>query len=193
MFVVELVAGWLAQSTGLLADSLDMFADAAVYAVSLYAVGKAASLQFGAARFSGYVQLLLALGVLGEVARRLVVGSQPEAPLMIAVALLALVANAVAMVLLAKHRDRGAHMRASWIFTSTDVIANAGVVLAAVLVAWTGSSLPDLIVGFAIGVVVLAGAIRILRVSRRSEPPDGLALHEHLWSIGGPRSRSRVR
>lgn len=63
MFVVELVAGWLAQSTGLIADSLDMFADAAVYAMSLYAVGKAVSSQGVAARFSGYVQLLLAIGV----------------------------------------------------------------------------------------------------------------------------------
>lgn len=171
MFIVELVAGWLAQSAGLLADSLDMFADAAVYAVSLYAVGKGASSQFGAARFSGYVQLLLALGVLGEVARRLVVGSNPEAPVMVAVALLALVANAVGMLLLAKHRNRGVHLRASWIFTSTDVIANAGVVLAALLVAWTGSSLADLIVGFAIGLVALVGALRILRLSRRRAAP----------------------
>ena len=172
MFVVELVAGWLAQSTGLLADSRDMFADAAVYAMSLYAVGRAASSQFAAARFSGYVQLLLALGVLGEVARRLVVGSQPAAPVMIGVALLALVANAVGMALLAKHRHGGVHMRASWIFTSTDVIANAGVILAALLVAWTGSSLPDLIVGSALGLVVLASAIRILRLSRPREGSD---------------------
>ena len=39
MFAVEITVGWLAQSTGLIADSLDMFADVAVYGVSLYAVG----------------------------------------------------------------------------------------------------------------------------------------------------------
>ncbi|WP_216186968.1 cation transporter, partial [Polynucleobacter sp. MWH-HuK1] len=43
MFFVEIIAGWLAQSAGLIADALDMFADAAVYGVALYAVGKAAS------------------------------------------------------------------------------------------------------------------------------------------------------
>lgn len=169
MFVVELVAGWLAQSTGLIADSLDMFADAAVYAMSLYAVGKAASLQGTAARFSGYVQLLLAAGVLAEVARRFVMGSEPDAPVMMGIAVLALVANVGGMALLAKHRQGGLHMRASWIFTTTDVIANIGVVLAGALVAWTGSSLPDLLVGLAIGLVVIAGAVRILRLSSR--PP----------------------
>ena len=72
-----------------------------------------------------------------EVARRFVVGSEPEAPVMIAIAVLALVANVGAMALLAKHRTGGLHMRASWIFTTTDVIANIGVVLAGALVAWT--------------------------------------------------------
>ena len=167
MFLVELVAGWLAQSTGLIADSLDMFADAAVYAMSIYAVGKAASFQGTAARFSGYVQLLLAAGVLAEVARRFVMGSEPQAPVMMGIAVLALVANVGGMTLLAKHRQGGLHMRASWIFTTTDVIANVGVVLAGALVAWTGSSLPDLVVGLAIGLVVIAGAVRILRLGTR--------------------------
>ena len=171
MFIVELVAGWLAQSTGLIADSLDMFADAAVYAMSLFAVGKAVSSQSSAARFSGYVQLLLAIGVLVEVARRFIVGSEPEAPVMMGIAVLALAANAGGMALLAKHRTGGLHMQASWIFTSTDVIANLGVIAAGLLVAWTGSSLPDLLVGLAIGAVVLGGAIEILRLSKRTSSP----------------------
>lgn len=47
MFVAEFVAGLIAQSTGLIADSLDMLADAAVYGVSLYAVGRSAGLKRG--------------------------------------------------------------------------------------------------------------------------------------------------
>lgn len=173
MFVVEIAAGWLAQSTGLIADSLDMFADAAVYGVSLYAVGKAASVQAGAARMSGYLQLLLALGALFEVGRRLVVGSEPESGVMMSVALLALVANASCMALIAKHRTGGVHMRASWIFSTNDVIANAGVIAAGALVAWTGSALPDLVIGAAIALVVLSGAVRILRISRGGAARQG--------------------
>jgi Co/Zn/Cd efflux system component len=166
MFVVEIAAGWLAQSAGLIADSLDMFADAAVYGVSLYAVGKAASVKSAAARMSGYLQLLLALGALFEVARRFVVGSEPESAVMMSIALLALAANASCMALIAKHRLGGVHMRASWIFSTNDVIANVGVIVAGALVAWTGSAFPDLVIGTAIALVVLSGAVRILRISR---------------------------
>ncbi len=164
MFGVELVAGLLAESSGLIADSLDMLADATVYGLSLFAVGKAARTKLRAARVAGLLQGALALGVLADVVRRLVVGSAPEAPAMVGVSLVALAANAACLVLLAGHRQGGAHMKASWIFTSTDVLANVGVIVAGGLVAWTGSRLPDLVIGMAVGLVVLAGAVRILRL-----------------------------
>jgi cation diffusion facilitator family transporter len=164
MFVIELAAGLVAQSTGLVADSLDMFADAAVYGVSLYAVGRSALAQGRAARLAGVLQLLLGLGALAEVARRALTGSAPEAPLMMGVAALALAANAACLVILARHREGGAHLRASWIFTTTDVIANAGVILAGLLVAVTGMRVFDLVVGVLIAGLVLRGAWRILRL-----------------------------
>lgn len=164
MFIVELSAGFVAQSTGLIADSLDMFADAAVYGISLYAVGRAASLKLRAAHLSGWLQLLLALGAFAEVARRIWFGSEPEPSYMMGVAALALAANVTCMHLISAHRKGGAHMRASWIFSTNDVLANVGVIAAGVLVAWTGSRLPDLLIGTAIAAVVLSGAVRILRL-----------------------------
>jgi Co/Zn/Cd efflux system component len=168
MFVVELVAGWWAQSTGLLADSLDMLADAAVYGLALHAVGRGSAQRNTAARAAGWTQLLLALGALAEVARRALLGSEPEPPLMMGIALLALVANASCMALLMRHREGGIHMRASWIFSTNDVLANLGVIVAGALVAWTGARWPDLLVGAVIGLLVLVGAGRILRL--RAEP-----------------------
>jgi Co/Zn/Cd efflux system component len=164
MFLVEQVAGWLAQSAGLLADSLDMLADATVYGVALYAVGRSPLLKRRAARLTGWLQVVLALGVLGEVVRRLLLGSAPEAPFMMGVALLALAANVVCLLLIARNRHYGVHMMAVFICSANDVIANAGVIAAAVLVAWTGSNVPDLAIGTIIGVVVLLGGIRILRL-----------------------------
>jgi len=169
MFIVELVFGWIAQSTGLIADSLDMFADAAVFALSLYAVGRALSFKQRAAKLSGILQLVLGLAALAEVVRRFISGSEPEAPYMIAVALVALIANAFCMWILAKHRDSGVHMKASWIFLSNDVIANAGVIVAGVLVAFTASHIPDLIVGTVIALVVLRGSLNILKLSASRE------------------------
>jgi cation diffusion facilitator family transporter len=163
MFAVELGLGWLAQSTGLLADSLDMFADAAVFGLSLFAVGKGALHQAKAAQLSGILQVLLGLGVLFEVLRRLTFGSEPQSILIMSVGAVALLANIVCLVLISKHKEGGVHMRASFIFSANDVIANLGVIVSGVLVALIGNRYPDLIVGTIISLIVISGGIKILR------------------------------
>lgn len=162
MFVVEMTAGIMAQSAGLIADSLDMFADAAVYGLALYAVGRAAHLQMNAARFAGILQLILAVGVLLEVGHRFLFGSEPQSFVMIGIAFIALLANSACLLLIHKHRHGGVHMKASWIFSANDVLINIGIITAGVLVLWTGSNLPDLIIGTLVGLIVMEGARRIL-------------------------------
>lgn len=166
MFFVGLAAGLIAESTGLLADSLDMFADATVFGLSLYAVGRSQYLKKRAARFSGFLQMALAIGALSEVVRRFIYGSEPEAPIMMGIASLALIANATCMFLLAKHRKGEVHMQASWIFLSNDVIANIGVIAAGVLIKYSNSQIPDLVIGAVIAAVVLSGSIRILKATK---------------------------
>ena len=166
MFLVEAVAGWWGESTGLLADSLDMLADAFVYGVALYAVGRSQRLQANAATASGVLQVALGIGVLVEVVRRFVFGSDPVSMLMIGVGTLALVANVSCLLLIAKHREGGVHMRASWIFSANDVIANLGVIVSGGLVMYFGNRLPDLIIGALISVVVLRGGVLILREAK---------------------------
>lgn len=169
MFVAELWLGIIAQSTALIADSLDMLADAMVYALSLYAVGKGVALQVRSARLSGWLQIALAMMVLFEVVRRFLQGSEPVSALMMGVGLVALVANVFCLWLIAQHRDGGVHMRASLIFSANDVIANLGVILAGALVWWLGSPYPDLVIGFIIAMVVLRGGLIILREAAREQ------------------------
>ena len=164
MFVVELWAAWLARSSGLLADSLDMFADAAVYGLALYAVGRSAAAKVRTAHVAGWLQAALAIGALVQVVRRFMAGGEPAAPLMMAVAAVALLANVFCLWLVSKHRAGGAHMRASAIFSANDVLANAGVIIAGGAVALTGSRYPDLAIGAVIALAVLLGARRILRL-----------------------------
>lgn len=57
-------------------------------------------------------------------------------------------------------------MQASMIFTSNDVIVNAGVILAGALVYITASRIPDLIIGAIVSMIVGRGAYRIIRLSR---------------------------
>jgi Co/Zn/Cd efflux system component len=164
MFFGELALAWFAQSAGLLADSLDMFADAAVYGLALYAVGGSAQARTRIAHAAGWLQAALAISALGEVVRRFVWGSAPEPPLMMMGATIALAANVACLWLVARHREGGVHMKASVIFSANDVIANLGVIAAGLLVAWTGSRYPDLVIGAVIAVIVVLGARRILRL-----------------------------
>lgn len=171
MFLLEAVVGLLADTAGVLADSIDMFADASVYAIALYAVGRSARIQRGAAGGSGVAQIALGVGVLVEVVRRFIVGSDPASSLMIGVSAVALVANVACLLLISKHRDGGIHMRASWIFSANDVLANVGVIVSGALVMLLGSRLPDLIIGAVIAIIVIRGGITILReVSEEARP-----------------------
>ena len=161
MLAVELIAGWRAESMGLVADGLDMGADAAVYLLSLLAIGASPQRKVSAARFAGRVQLLLAFGAIAEVARRWLVGSAPDSDTMIGVSLVALVVNIVCLALLRRHREGEVHLQAAWIFSATDVQANIGVMIAGVMVRVLGTPIPDLLIGLVVCGLVLRGALRI--------------------------------
>jgi Co/Zn/Cd efflux system component len=163
MFVFEISLGLMAHSTGLVADSLDMFADASVYTMSLYAVGKSLALKAKAARLSGLAQIFLSLLVLTDVFRRFILGSEPVSVLMMGVGLIALLANATCLRIIGRQREGGVHMRASFIFSKNDVIANMGVILSGMLVWYLGSRYPDLFIGSVIAGVVLSGGVKILK------------------------------
>jgi cation diffusion facilitator family transporter len=163
MFVIELSAGLFAQSTGLIGDSLDMFADAVVYGVGLYAVGRSLLAKANAAMLSGVFQILLAFLVFADVIRRFIAGSDPYYVVMIAVGALALAANLACLIIIWGQRKGEIHMRASFIFSQNDVIVNLGVILGGVLVGVLGSRFPDLIVGGVVSLAVLRGGLRIVR------------------------------
>lgn len=168
MFVVGLVAGLLGQSSSLIADSLDMLADASAYAIALGAVGRSTRFKAGAATLSGSLLLLLGVVVLVDVGRRALLGSQPESLVMMAVAFVSFLVNANVLRMLGRYREGEVHLRATWIFTRVDVIANVGVMLSGLLVLLTGSRFPDLVVGGAIGIYVIKEAIEILSEAREA-------------------------
>lgn len=170
MFIAEAGFGMWAESTALLADSLDMAADATVYAISLFAVGRSVKNKVRAAKASGIFQVVLGGGVLVTVLHRALSGSEPVSLLMIAVGAIALTANVVCLILIAKHRGGGAHMRASWIFSKNDVIANLGVIISGVAVMLSGSRVPDLVVGAVVALVVVRGGVSILREASQQQP-----------------------
>jgi cation diffusion facilitator family transporter len=179
MFVVCLVGGIVAQSVGLMADSLDMLADAVAYAIGLYAIGRAAQWKLNAARWTGWTLGFLGLAVLMEAGRRAFTGAKPESSLMLAIATAALVVNSLVLYLLSRHRSEGVHLRAIWICTRADVIANLAVILSAGILWLTGWWYVDLIVGAAIGAYIVKEAREILATAKR---PAGETETGEAWS-----------
>lgn len=166
-FVLEMLYGWLSSSMGLIADSLDMLADSFVYILSLMAVGNTMIRKKKVAKLSGYFQMLLAFIGLIEVVRRFL--TSVETPIfqnMIVISFLALIANSVSLYLIQKAKSDEAHMQASAIFTSNDIIINIGVIVAGVLVYYFENKIPDLIIGSVVFIIVFRGALRILKLAK---------------------------
>lgn len=166
-FIFEILTGFIAASMGLVADSLDMLADSIVYGLALFAVGGTQKRKKSIAKAAGLFQLTLAVSGFAEVIRRFTgQGETPDYRLMIMISFLALAGNAICLYLLQKSKSGEAHMQASMIFTSYDIIVNLGVVVAGILVYLTSSMFPDLIIGTIVFALVGRGAYRILQLSK---------------------------
>lgn len=163
MFLLEIIAGVLAGSVSLQADALDFLADSANYVISLFVVGAALKFRAIASLVKGASMGLIGLWVLGLSSWNIFYGGVPDAITMGWVGVLALIANAVVLVLLVAYRKGDSNMRSVWICSRNDVIGNFAVLLAALGVFGTGSALPDIIVASIMALLALQGTIIILR------------------------------
>lgn len=163
MFLVEFTAGWIASSTALLGDSLDMFGDASVYALTLFVLDRSRRARAGAALFKGGFMLLFGVVVVADAVRKLVIQEVPAADWMGIVGALALLANGICLAMLYRHRADDLNMRSTWLCSRNDLVANSSVIVAAGLVALTGTLWPDIVVGLAIAALFLHSAWQVIR------------------------------
>jgi Co/Zn/Cd efflux system component/copper chaperone CopZ len=165
--LVEIVAGFIAGSQALKADALDFFGDGTITLLGLVAIrwslGWRARMAFVQGAFLG----MLGLGVIATTLYRVLVVYQPEAEMMGIFGAIALVVNVAAALVLIPHRTGDANVRAVWLFSRNDAIGNLAVVIAAGLVAWTGTPWPDLVVAILIAGLFLQSSWSILRDAAR--------------------------
>jgi Co/Zn/Cd efflux system component len=171
MFLVEAMAGLLAHSTALLADSVDMLGDAIVYGFSLYVVARGPVWQARGALLKGVIMALFGLGVLTQVAVKIMSGVVPVAETMGVVGAMALTANVVCLALLWPRRTDDVNMRSAWTCSLNDVAGNVGVLLAGGAVALTGKGWPDIVVGLLIAALFMTSAVSVIRDARRHLRP----------------------
>lgn len=162
------IGGTVADSSGLIANALDNASDAAVYALSLFAIGRSMGWKRAAATASGILLVIFSLGVLGDTARRYLTGSEPIGAAMMGLAVVAAIINLACVRLLSRLRNSDVNVDAARTFSFNDFIANGGILVAGGLVLWTGERWPDLLVGLAVSVVAMKGGVEILLSARRA-------------------------
>ncbi|MBI1425669.1 MAG: cation diffusion facilitator family transporter [Gammaproteobacteria bacterium] len=167
MFIAEFGAGILSHSTALLADSLDMLADAFVYAISLFALGRAQLWRNRAALTNGGLELIIGIGILIEAISKLFIDVIPQADVMGVFGVAALLVNTVCFVMLRQFRQGDINLRAVWICSRNDMLANIGVLVAAGLVALTQKAWPDIVIGAIIASIIVHSAWKIIQESFR--------------------------
>jgi Co/Zn/Cd efflux system component len=138
-----------------------------VYAISYYAVKRGALWKNRAAQLSGVMLLVLSAAVLADVARRFVSGAAPVSGVMMVMTIVAAAINLACLRLLRGHRQGDVNLRAAWTFSINDLIANLGVLVAGILVAWLDRPWPDLVIGLLIALVAAKGGVEILLDARR--------------------------
>lgn len=168
MFGVEGTAGWLAHSTSLLSDALDMLGDALVYGFSLFVIARSIRWQAGAALAKGGFMLAFGLFVLAEAAYKVFHPVMPSVETMGVIGTIALLANVVCFWLLYRHRGDNLNMSSTWLCSRNDVIANVAVLVAAGSAYLLASRWPDIIVGCIIAALFLRSAFNVLRDASRA-------------------------
>ena len=159
-------SGILGDSSALIANGVDNLSDTAVYALSLVALTRGQIWKRRAAVASGVMLLIFAGGILIDVGRRYVQGSEPIGPTMMVMSAVAGVVNYFCLRLLQRLKNPDVNLRAATTFSFNDFISNGGILIAGVLVLWLGSNWPDLLVGFATAIIAIKGGVEILRDAR---------------------------
>jgi cation diffusion facilitator family transporter len=165
MFVFEFSMGLYAHSTSLLSDSLDMFGDALVYGLSLYVLHRSDRLKAKVSFLKGILIGLAGLVIVIEAVYKMFSDVIPMAEVIGWVAICAFITNGVCVLLIRKYREGDLNMRSAYICSRNDMISNIGVIGAGVLVGFTHSKWPDIIVGLIIAVLFFRSAWPIFRDS----------------------------
>ena len=168
MFVIGTAVGLWAQSVGILADSLDMLTDAIAYWLALMAYSRGLAFKKLAARWCGMVLLALGCGIIIEAGHRYLTGSEPVGLVMMVYSCASFAVNLYVLSLLAAFRRGEVHLRATYIFTRADVVANIALFVSGGIVAATRLQAVDLLLGVGIGLYVSREAVEILRQANRA-------------------------
>lgn len=166
VFFVQFIAATIANSSSLLADSIDMMGDTLAYAISLYVINKGVKWEATASLCKGIIIYILACIILFNVIKQTVVSEMiPASNLMLIFSLIGLCANSVCLWLLNTYQNNNLNMKSVWICSRNDILVNLSVIITAGLVYYFQSKWPDIIVGLVLTILLFKSASHIIKLS----------------------------
>jgi cobalt-zinc-cadmium efflux system protein len=213
--VAEAVGGWVSNSLALLSDAGHMLADAAAIGLSLFALRIATRpadakrtygyyrLEILAALVNGAVLFAIAAGIAIEGYQRLMHPEPVQVRTMVLLACLGIVLNVAGMWITSGGVQASMNLRSTFLHLAGDLLNSLGVLVSAMLIAWTGQLAADPIVSFVIAATIVWSAIRLCREavdvllegapghipvadvsSAIAQVPGVAAVHDlHVWTI----------
>ncbi|GLO75952.1 hypothetical protein MACH18_30320 [Phaeobacter italicus] len=179
MFAVEMGAGQMSGSQALKADALDFLGDALTYGISLAVIGATLRTRALAALGKGISLLLMGIWVFGSTVYQVFYVGVPQAEIMGVIGFMALAANLISVMLLARYKDGDANVRSVWLCSRNDAIGNVAVMIAALGVWGTATGWPDLVVAGIMAGLFLNSAFQILTQAVREWHEEEAHAHAH--------------
>lgn len=200
VMAVEVIGGLLANSLALLGDAGHMLVDALALGLSLFAISLArrpatTARTYGfhraeimAAFVNGAVLIIVTVFIFYEAYQRFLKPPEIKSGLMLIIALIGLAANLVGIWFLRKTRHVSLNIRAAFLHILGDTISSVGVVAAGIVIALTGWTYADPILAIIIGIIILYGAVQLVRESSDillEAVPKSIDANEVIKSIKG--------
>jgi cobalt-zinc-cadmium efflux system protein len=177
LMVAEFVGGLLSGSLALVGDAGHMLVDVLSLGLSLFAINLARrpstlSRTFGyhrveimAALANGSVLVLVSAFIFFEAANRFRSPPDVKTPLMLTIAVIGLIANIAGIALLRKSSETSLNLKGAFWHVLGDTISSVGVIIAGIIIVITGWTPADPVVAVVIGIIILWGAVRLVRDS----------------------------
>lgn len=218
--IAEVVGGVLTKSLALISDAAHMFTDAAALAIALAAIRVArrpADLKrtFGyhrfeilAAAFNALLLFGVAIYILYEAWQRLKQPASVDSLGMLGIAVLGTLVNVASMRLLSAGKEGSLNVKGAYLEVWSDLLGSIGVIVAAVIIRYTGWSWVDSVVAVGIGLWVLPRTWLLLKESVNillegvpagidpevvaqaiRQTPGVTGLHDlHIWALSSGKS-----
>jgi len=172
MFALEIWQGFAANSSSLIADSMDFLSDSFSYGVTIYVLTKPLSMRAHASLLKANLMLMLAVFALYQGISNIIANEIPAFVTMGWVGGLALTINLISAGLLYRSSHRDSNMRSVWLCSRNDAIANILIIIAAGLVYMSGTLWPDLAAALFIAGLEGGSALKIIAEAKQ-ELRDG--------------------